>query len=495
MATALCRHFRRKGWRVAPFKAWNMALNSSVTPDGLEIGRAQAVQAEAWGVTPEPDRNPVLVKGEPRGKVQVVVLGKAVKSMTAVEYARYCAKLRPVISESLERLKEKYDLVLLEGAGSPAEINLKGRDLANMVPAAMAEAPVLLVGDIDRGGVFASLLGTLELLSPGDRARVKAFLINKFRGNPGVLKSGMSLLEKRTGIPFLGVLPYLSDLNIAEEDSAALGERETSVPPPPAKLTIAILRFPHLSNFDDYQPLEKTEGVRVSYVQCPQDAAGSDLVILPGTKATVEDLKWLRRQGFDRLIAERAREKKPVLGICGGYQMLGKRIEDPGRFESGQPLAEGLGLLPISTCFEKEKVTAQVEAVTRGKSLLAGGGDRGKIAAYEIHMGRVRLQPGVEPLFHITSRNQRSVTEGEGAVDQGKAVVGTLLHGLFENDSVRSALFSYLGRKKGIRITAKAFSKDAEYDRLADWVGENLNMKRLERMVGKKKTDISEICK
>lgn len=372
LTTALCRYFKQQGVKLVPFKAWNMALNSFVTPGGLEIGRAQAEQAEACGLEPSADMNPVLIKCESDHKMQVVVLGKVVGSMTSEEYRAYAPRLKSVIAGALERLRNEYELVILEGAGSPAELNLGDRDLANMFPAQLAEAPVILVGDIDRGGVFASLVGTLELLPPSDRSRVKALVINKLRGSKEILKPGLHLLEERSGLPVLGVLPYLPDLNLAEEDSVALENRfPTGMNKKP--LNVAVIQFPHISNFDDFQPLEKMKEVGVHYIQRPDEAEEMDLVILPGTKATVADLKWLRERGFDRLLNKRVEKREPILGICGGYQMLGRVIEDPEGVESSEAQVKGLDLLPVSTCFEREKLTAQVEARVVGLGFLTEG--------------------------------------------------------------------------------------------------------------------------
>ena len=480
LVTALCSYFEQQGVKVAPFKAWNMALNSFVTSDGLEIGRAQAVQAEACGLEPSVDMNPILIKCEPDHRMQIVVKGKVVGSMTGEEYRAYAPGLKPIIEKALERLRNQYELVILEGAGSPAELNLKDRDLANMYPAQLADAPVILVGDINRGGVFAALVGTLELLSSEDRTRVKVMVINKFRGNLENLKPGLDLLEQKTGVPVLGILPYLPDLNVAEEDSVAL-EGRPSIPLDEKSVNIGVIQFPHISNFDDFQPLEKMKEVKVHYIQRPEEAKGMDLVILPGTKATVADLQWLRARGFDRLLQERAKINQPVLGICGGYQMLGERIEDPHHAESEELSVKGLGLLPISTCFEKEKVTAQVEASIEDSDFLSEGPVDQKITAYEIHMGRVKNTGTSKPLFRITSRNRQAVQENEG-VTEG-AVTGTLLHGLFENDYLRQALIMTLGKKKGLEISPSAHSKQVGYDRLADMVRQHLDKALLDQMI------------
>ncbi len=475
LATALCRYFRQQGLSVAPFKAVNMALNSFVTPDGREIGRSQAAQAEACGLEPAAEMNPLLLKCEP-GRVQVVLLGRVVGSMTASEYDKAFDGFRPAVSGALEKLRSSYDLVVLEGMGSPVEVNLKRKDAANMEMARLARAPVLLVGDIDKGGVFASLVGTLELFEPADRARVKGLVINKFRGGKKTLEPGLEFLRQKTGVPVLGVLPYLSDVGMAEEDSAALGESPAA---PSGPVTVAVLRFPHLSNFDEFKPLERTPGLGLRYVQSTQEAQGADLVILPGTKATVADLHWLRSRGFDALLKERAKNGQPVLGICGGYQMLGRVIEDPAHVESGESHVEGLGLLPVSTRFETGKVTAQVEARGAGRSLLTEEGQN--LKAYEIHMGRVERN-GARGFLKIAFRNGQAVEEEDGAVDG--AVLGTLLHGLLENEPVRISLVSGLAQKRGLELPAWSYSKEADYDRLADMARRNLDTAALHQIVG-----------
>src|SRR5665213_736282 len=477
LVAALCRYFRQKGLRVAPFKSQNMSNNSFVTIEGLEIGRAQAMQAEACGIAPSVDMNPVLLKCESDHHLQVVALGKAVASMSGDAYYEYASQLKPAITGALNRLKDKYDLIILEGAGSPAEVNLQSRDLANMYAAKEAGAPVLLVGDIDRGGVFASLIGTLDLLLPEDRPRVKGLLINKFRGNLDILKPGLVFIEQKSGLPVLGVLPFLSGLSIAEEDSASLEEpRKKSNAP----LKIRVIQFPRISNFDDFQPLERESAVDLQFIEKPENAADADLLILPGTKSTAADLQWLRARGFERLLQDRVQKGLPVLGVCGGYQMLGETIEDPNQVESKEISISGLGLLPITTRFEKEKVTAQVEAsVMEGSSL----GTKGlMVKTYEIHMGRVVLKSSAQPLFQVRSRNGQSVTETEGVIKG--LVAGTLMHGLFENKEVRQALISHLGRRKGLTLLSDVYSKDAEYDRLAEMIRNHLDTKFLDQLAG-----------
>jgi adenosylcobyric acid synthase len=480
ITAALCRYFYRLGVKVAPFKAQNMALNSFVTAEGLEIGRAQAAQAEACGIEPQVDMNPVLLKCESDQRVQVVVRGKAVESMTGEAYYGWAERLRPVIAESLEQLRSRYELVILEGAGSPAEVNLQSRDLSNGFAAQLADAPVLLVGDIDRGGVFASLWGTLDLMRPEDRARVKGLLINKFRGNLDILKPGLDFLKQKTGLRVLGVLPYLAQVALAEEDSTALENPRKSFRD--AVLRIAVIRFPHISNFDDFQPLEREKSVGLIYAQRPEELTGADLVILPGTKTTVADLRWLREQGFEPVLQKRMKDGQPILGICGGYQMLGKVIEDPYHLESKESSVPGLSLLPVTTHFEKEKQTARVEASVSQNGSFFGPGLKTPLQAYEIHMGRVQTGKDAKPLFYIRTRNRELVKATEGVV-QGD-VMGTILHGLFENEQVRAGLLSFLAKRKNMRVSTESFSKQADYDRLAQLIEVHVDIAGLHRIVG-----------
>jgi adenosylcobyric acid synthase len=486
VTAALCRLFRREGLRVAPFKAQNMALNAYVTPDGGEIGRAQAVQAAAARVVPTVDMNPILLKPEGDARSQVVVLGKPIGSLSALEYHARKPELRGIIGEALGRLRASHDLVVIEGAGSPAEINLKDRDLVNMYVAGIADAPVLLVGDIDRGGVFAAFVGTMELLEPHERARVGAFVINKFRGDVRLLEPGLRFLEDRTGVPVLGVLPYIQRLRVADEDSVALDERRARPHAGPGEIEIAVVRLPRISNYDDFQPLEHEPGVVVRFVEHTGELASADLVVLPGTKSTIADLAWLRASGLGAAITARAASGGLVLGVCGGCQMLGETILDPHGVESSEPEATGLGLLPVRTTFEREKRTSQVRARGAQASFLAdeGGGD---LFGYEIHMGRAERLRGAPPAIAILERNGRADADVEGAVSSDGAVVGTMIHGLFENESLRRSLLGALRRRRGlvdVPAPADAPSVD-EYDRIADVLHQNVRLDLLHRLVGR----------
>jgi adenosylcobyric acid synthase len=486
IVAALCRIFHREGLNVAPFKAQNMALNSFVTPDGGEIGRAQAVQAEAAGIEPCVEMNPILLKPEGGMRSQVIVLGKPRGRMTWSEYQQLKPEFVQIIADSLHSLRARHDLIVIEGAGSPAEVNLATQDIVNMHVAAEAEAPVLLVGDIDRGGVFAHLTGTMELLKPADRARVAGFLINKFRGDPALLASGLEFLRARFHIPVLGVIPYVERLRIADEDSVALEDRRNRRATGPGQVDIAVVRLPRISNYDDFLALEHEDGVTVRFVEEAGDLAGADLAIIPGSKCTVADLGWLIESGFARAIVARAREGGLVAGICGGCQMLGEQIEDPHRVESDETSARGLGLLPIVTRFAKTKLTAQVRARVEAPSILGiAGGAADGIFAYEIHMGNVERAAGTAAPFRIVERNGAPLDTLDGAINRDGTVVGTMLHGIFENNALRAALLSALRSRKGLAAreeTRPVASREAEYDRLAAAVAANIDLPTLRKV-------------
>lgn len=486
VTAALCRLFVQEGLRVAPFKSQNMALNAFVTPEGGEIGRAQAVQAAAARVTPTVDMNPILLKPEGDSRSQVVVLGKPLGSLSAIDYQSKKPDLREVVAGSLSRLRADYDVVVIEGAGSPAEINLKPRDIVNMFVAELADAPVLLVGDIDRGGVFAAFVGTLELLEAHERARIAAFVINKFRGDIKLLESGLQFLHERTGVPVLGVLPYLQRLQIADEDSVSLDDRRGRKRAGPEEVEIAVVRLPRISNYDDFQPLEHEPGVVVRFVEHAREFEGADLVVLPGTKSTLSDLTWLQQAGMATAIKERAARAELVLGVCGGCQMLGMKIIDPHRIESDVEQGQGLGLLQIETEFGVEKQTTQLRARAGESSFLSEVG--APITGYEIHMGRVSRAPGCPAAFSITERNGREQAALDGARSSDGVVVGTMIHGLFENESVRRSLIGSLRRRKGLAALGPlptAAAVPDEFDRIAGVLRANVDMKMLLGLVGR----------
>jgi adenosylcobyric acid synthase len=487
LVTALCRMFRRAGLRVAPFKSQNMALNSAVTVDGLEIGRAQAVQAEAAGILATVDMNPILLKPEGERTSQVVVLGKPIGSMSAVEYHQYKPRLSQVIAGSLARLRAEYDLVVIEGAGSPAEVNLKSRDIVNMHVAELADAKVILVGDIDRGGVFAAFVGTLELLEPSERARVAALVINKFRGDVALLEPGLDFLTRRTGKPILGVVPHVANLRIAEEDSVSLHDRAARRRPATHQLDLLVIRFPRLSNYDDVEALEHEADVVVRFVDTMQDIAAADLVILPGSKHTVSDLEWMRSNGIASAIEQRIHRGDPVLGLCGGCQMLGEVIEDPDAVESSQASVRGLAALPLRTRFERGKRTAQVQARVASPSFLTDHAHSDEvIAGYEIHMGRVEPIGECARPLQIHRRNQDLTEVLDGAMSPTGTVVGTMIHGLFENDGLRASTLAFLRKRRGLPVSAgpRIASKQEEYDRLERAVSDHLDRELLWKIAG-----------
>ncbi|HJX13752.1 MAG TPA: cobyric acid synthase [Dehalococcoidales bacterium] len=481
LVTALCRIFRQDGHRVAPFKAQNMALNSYVTAEGGEIGRAQAVQAEAAGIPPTVDMNPVLLKPTKDTGCQVVVLGKVARNVSAHDYYDYTPSLLKTVEGSLARLRAAYDIVVIEGAGSPAEINLKEREIVNMRVARMSGSPVLLVGDIDKGGVFASLVGTLELLDADERDYVKGMVINKFRGDVSLLKPALDFLEKRTGRPVLGVVPYFRDIRIAQEDSVYLDERPNGAAG--GDLTIAVIRLPHISNYDDFDPLEE-EGCTVHYVTQRFELGSPHLIIVPGTKSTVADLAYLRHSGLDRSIVARARAGTPVVGICGGYQMLGRQILDPRGVESENAGVAGLGLLDVVTEFAPEKSTRQVRArVLADAGLLAG--TRGlELTGYEIHLGRT-LSSEKAGAFQIVATPQGPADYADGALDAGGRVLGTYIHGLFHNDAFRKTFLGALRNFWGMAAGPDGAppEKDKEYDKLAALVRASLDIPRIYRIM------------
>ncbi|HYU20228.1 MAG TPA: cobyric acid synthase [Chloroflexota bacterium] len=479
LVTALCRIFRQDGLRVAPFKAQNMALNSFVAIEGGEIGRAQAVQAEAAGVEPSVDMNPILLKPEGEARSQVVLEGRASGSLGAADYHRAHERFWPVVEAALARLRSRFDLVVIEGAGSPAEVNLRSTDLANMRVALHAGAPVLLVGDIERGGVFASLLGTLELLQPQERSLVCGLAINKFRGDLSILLPGLELLEQRTGVPVLGVLPFLPHLDLPEEDSLGLdGSRGTTEGP---GLDLAVARLPRIANFDDFSPLAAEPSVRLRYVDDSLRLGRPDLLFMPGTKTTVADLAWLRQTGLADATVRLRETGTPVVGICGGLQMLGQRILDPHGAESPVPETAGLGLLPVETSFATVKRTCRVRGRVATRRGPLGSACGGELAGYEIHMGQTTIGGQLERLFAIHERSGQTVDDSDGLFSPDGLVLGTYLHGLFENPPIRAALLGWLSARTGRAPApvAAPIDRERQYDALADAVRHSLDIARL----------------
>ena len=421
LAAALCRIFHQDGYRVAPFKSQNMALNSFITEEGLEMGRAQVMQAEAAGIKPSVLMNPILLKPTNDTGSQVIVNGEVLGNLSAKEYYRRKREMIPHIMQAYRQLDEQYDIIVLEGAGSPAEINLKQDDIVNMGMAKLAKAPVLLVGDIDRGGVFASLAGTLMLLDEDEKAMVKGLVINKFRGDVSILEPGLRQIEDITGKPVVGVVPYMN-LDLEDEDS--LSERFTRQDKA-AAIDIAVVRLPRISNFTDFNSLECIEGVAVRYIKTVSELRVPDLVILPGTKNTMEDLLWLRESGLEAAIRKLAAANTPILGVCGGYQMLGRTLSDPEGIEKQGTLA-GLGLLPCETVFNAQKTRTRMQA-----EVLAQPFAGARLDGYEIHMGRTR-RTGAEPFCRLQTGAEDGAVQG--------LVFGTYLHGLFDTGSLTDRL-------------------------------------------------------
>ncbi len=489
LVAALCRMFRQDGWDVAPFKSQNMSLNSYVTTDGKEMGRAQVVQAEAACVEPAVEMNPILLKPETGMRSQVVLMGKPFKALAATDYYSRKDELWGHVTASLDSLRRRYQVVVIEGAGSPAEVNLKDRDIVNMRVALYCQASVLLVADIDRGGVFASIVGTLELLEPEERALVKGFVINKFRGDVSLLKPGLDWLEKRTGIPVAGVVPFFHDIHVAEEDSVSLEKRRFRKSREDYVVDIAVIGLPHISNFDDFDPLERESGVRLRYVE-PGDSLGQpDLVVIPGTKATMADLAYLKRSGLADAILDLAERGAPVIGVCGGYQMMGLEVRDPDRVESDVAEVGGMGLLPVVTTFQRDKSTHQVKGrVGQGEGLLreAAGAP---LSGYEIHMGRtIPADPdaSTDGPFVIEERSRAASHDCDGCSAGGGNLLGTYIHGLFHNEQFRRALLSELARRKGDTLPpwAAVLSREEEYDKLAAHFRANLDMELVRRVAG-----------
>lgn len=481
LVAALCRHFSQAGLRVAPFKSQNMSNNAAVTPDGREMGRAQWVQAQAARIEASVEMNPILLKPESDQRCQVVVRGEALGSFHAREFSSWKLNLRQVIAESLQALRRRCDLVVIEGAGSPAEVNLKARDLTNMYVAQLAEAPVLLVSDIDRGGVFASLVGTLALLEEHEQARVAGLVINKFRGDLSLLQGGLDFLEQRTGKPVLGVLPFLPGLHIADEDSVALEQRPDQDAGSAAQ--VAVIRLPHISNYDDVLPLEQDPRAHVRFVERASELEGTDLVVLPGSKTTLADLHWLEQTGLAAALQSRAARGGRILGICGGCQMLGQSLSDPERVESTKSYARGLGLLPLRTHYQREKRTTDVRAEASGASFLTCRVPEGaELRGYEIHMGRAVLHSDNGAVFRIVASNGQPTSRPDGATAHRGAVVGTLLHGILHNESVRESLLASLGHES--EEAHPEGDMDTEFDRLANAVASSLDMKAVAQLAG-----------
>ena len=490
LATAMCRILYRKGRKVVPFKAQNMALNSYVTRDGDEMGRAQVAQAEAAGMEPMVDMNPVLLKPTGNAASQVIIMGKPVGNMSAREYHRgYSLKAFDAVKEALGRLDKEYDTIVIEGAGSPAEINLKANDIVNMRVAKYLQAPVLLIADIDRGGALASLVGTLELLDEEERALVKGLVINKFRGDVTLLTPAIDFLEEKTGKPVLGVVPHSDQMGIDDEDSVSLEEKQTA--PTEGDIRIAVIQTPKISNFTDFDALAHEKDVALYYVKSVEDLGEPDVIMLPGSKNTTEDMLYLRKSGLGEKILAHAKAGKAVIGICGGYQMLGEVIRDPQHTESQNDEAAGLGLLGMETVFASEKLTSQVVAQCQDLHFMGQSISADNLQGYEIHMGHTTFTREADKHpFTVCQRRGKTCASQEGTANAAGNVFGTYIHGAFDNDVFRRSVLNALRHSKGLEALANTRNVMAEqqkaYEHLADVVENALDMEKLYQIMGEK---------
>lgn len=511
VAAGLCRVFKQDGYRVAPFKSQNMALNSYITEDGLEMGRAQAVQAEACGIEPSVDMNPILLKPTTDMGSQVIVHGEVVGNMAAATYFKRKKEYIPAIMEAYKRLDSEYDIIVIEGAGSPAEINLKQDDIVNMGMASLVDAPVLLVGDIDRGGVFAQLIGTVMLLTEDEQDRIKGLLINKFRGDKSILEPGLKMLEDRCGKKVIGVVPY-ADVDIEDEDSLAerLADKNVNESCEAlAKVDIAVIKLPRISNFTDFQALSLESRVSLRYVDKASALGTPDVIILPGTKNTISDLKWLRESGLEAKLVRLSKKGTLVVGICGGYQMLGEKITDAIGAEGSMNTIRGLGLLPVETYFEGEKERSRIRGTVNTLSGELAELSGCEVEGYEIHMGQTVVNNDSKLLIEkedchasidgginntaIKTGNacNNRLLELDGKLD-GYAygnVFGTYLHGIFDNEYFRNAFVGICCKRKGIEIGDSCSISYQDYkqmqlDRLADVIRENVDIDGIYHIMG-----------
>ncbi|HTP65664.1 MAG TPA: cobyric acid synthase [Geobacteraceae bacterium] len=482
LVAGFCRILMKRGMSVAPFKSQNMALNSCVTPEGGEIGRAQAVQAEACGIPPHTDMNPILLKPNTDTGSQVIVQGKAVGNMDVGQYTAFKPAVFARVSESFARLGSRHDFIVIEGAGSIAEINLKSHDIANLKVAEMAGCPAILVADIDRGGVFAQIIGTMELLEPHERERIRGIVINKFRGDPSLLTPAIEFVEERTGVPVLGVVPYFSGFRIPDEDSVALTKkaRGTRREALGKKLQIGVVRLSRISNFTDFDALESEPDVELRYIEEPS-VVGLDALIIPGSKSTISDLCFLKETGLFEAIKAFG---GVTVGICGGFQMLGRIVRDPHNLESHIPEAEGLGLLDAETVMLMNKETHQAQArlLPGGKAVAPGCAEM--LTGYEIHMGETLVGRRARSFATIVSRSGKEVNIRDGAVSPDGRVFGTYLHGIFDNPRFRAAFLNRLRRWKGLEPAAIKEVQADPFDLLAAHLERHLDMEKLLSICG-----------
>lgn len=496
ITTGLGRLLADHGYRVAPFKAQNMSLNSAATPDGGEIGRAQALQAEACRVSPSVDLNPILLKPATDTGAQVILLGRIWSQVTASDYHTHrVEQLFPEVLAAYRRLVSQYELILLEGAGSPAEINLRDHDIVNMRMAQAADAACILVCDIDRGGAFAALVGTMALLEPEERARIRGFIINKFRGDPELLRPGVAMLEQRLGLPCIGVVPFLPELGLDEEDAVALDDRaapasywKDSATGSSRTLRLAVIALPHIAHFTDFDALASEPSISLALVKRPEELAGADLVILPGTKQTIDDLRWLERCGFARVLLHTARMGAPIIGICGGFQMLGLSIEDPYGIENrGEPCRrDALGLLPVRTVLGSEKIVRRVQGSLRRSFFGAEESPQVKFSGYEIHVGETFYERGACPLADLECHGAGQLSV-DGAVSESRRVFGTYVHGFFDDDDFRHAFIRSSRAAAGLapadRFARTAAGRGVRIDRLADHLRKSLDLDLLQSWI------------
>lgn len=477
IAAGFCRILKNLGYRVCPFKAQNMALNSYVTMNGDEMGRSQALQAIACGILPSSDMNPVLIKPSSDMKSQIILQGKVLNNFTAQQYYENISTILPKVIESYNRLKKNYNAIVIEGAGSAAELNLKNRDIVNMSMARIAGAPAVLIADIDRGGVFASIYGTIKLLNKKERRHIIGIIINKFRGDISIFQEGINIIERITGKKVFGILPYSPDLNLPEEDSVALCKRVRGLPKPNAPLQIGVIRLPYISNYTDFDPLELEKDVSLTYIDIPQDIFGKNAIIIPGTKSTIMDLKWLRQNGFVESLTRYVENGGVIFGICGGFQMLGISVRDPYKIESSVEKEDGIGLLPITTILEKNKKLENIKAQIIQSTFnliskeICKKFDKETITGYEIHMGKTEFQKKLIPLFLVVESNGKKTKREDGCLtNYGKGkVFGTYIHGIFENDSFREIFLRFLGYRKSSTLRYKE-ALNKHLDNLAGFI-------------------------
>lgn len=470
--TALCRIFYKDKYKVSPFKSQNMALNSYITKDGKEMGRAQVVQAEASGLEPDVNMNPILLKPSTMNKIQIIVCGKSIGNMSGVEYNQYKKNLIPVLKETYSKIENENDIVVIEGAGNPAEINIKEEDISNFAMARIADVPVILVADIDRGGVFASIYGTIMLLNEEDRKRIKGIVINKFRGNKEVLKPGFEIIENLTGVKTLGVIPY-TNIDIEDEDSLSEKYKSFKLNKNSNKIKISVIKLKHISNVTDIDALSIYDDVEIQFVSERSQIGNEDLLIIPGSKNTIDDLKCLKESGIAEEIIKRARTETIIFGICGGFQILGNKVKDPHHIEGDIEELNGLGLLDLETIMENEKTLVQYKGILNFKDL-----NNIEIKAYEIHQG-------------ITQGNEENLTNDDRVVFVNrKNIIATYLHGIFDNKEFTDYLLNEIRKRKGLEEVNNNISyeeyKLKEFDKLEKLVRENVDINEIYKIIGLK---------